>query len=102
MSLCLFVYMETIITMKGTILYLVGLNVNIFEAKLLRPREKTNKKTYPEEVPKCVIFGSIFGNLSLAQINIKMHNNALHTRKKWMLGCLHIYTRRWILGWCIN
>lgn len=83
--------------MKGTILYLVGLNVNIFEAKLLRPREKSNKKRYPEEVPNCVVFGSIFGNppfRSLGQINIKMHNNALHTRTVWMLGCLDacIYT----------
>lgn len=78
MSFCLFVHMEKIITMKETILYLVGLNVNIFEAKLLRPTEKANKKMYPEEVPNCVVFGSIFGNpsfRSLGQINIMMHNN---------------------------
>lgn len=64
--------------MKGTILYLVGLNVKIFEAKLLRPREKANKKMYPEEVPNCVVIGSIFGNpsfRSLGLINITMHNN---------------------------
>lgn len=94
MRFCLFVYMETIITMKGKILYLVGLNVKIFEAKLLRPRgKKTNKKTYPDKVPKCVVVGSIFGNpsfRSLGQINIKMHNNALHTRNVWMRNVWNI------------
>lgn len=91
--------------MKGTLLYLIGLTVKNFEAKLLRPREKANKKMYPKEVLNCVVFGSIFGNpsfKSLILIDIKMHNNALHTREVWMLGCLHIYTRRSILGWCIN
>lgn len=92
--------------MKGTILYLVGLNVKLFEAKLLRPREKANKKEVTLKKFPNVWYLEVFLETclsdSLRQINIKMHNNALHTHNVWMLGCLHIYTRRWILGWCIN
>lgn len=85
--------------MKGTILYLKVLNVNIFEAKLLRPRVKANKKMYPEEVPKCVVIGSIFWKpvfqilwdkstlRCTIMLNIRVKYGCLD-------ACIYVYTRK--------